>query len=602
MMSRLALQFPLIRTSFFAVYRAFARYMAIVAAAEAEVKRKSLLPGQHILLTTSSSASDSSVASAPGCGGNGGGATHQTTVVASSPTITATVPSDRAVLTKMGTESRLLASGPQRAAHDIQLVEAEGGAVTDVATVTEEEARAAEIATLLAHSEPLLEAAPLHSSTVTAATITTISLDGTGGGGIVTTSEPNVSEEDAMSLSSVRVRALGTLTPAKLGEALYAISGGGGNASGRGNNNNNNTSGSVGTPRLSAEELARIFRLSDLDHSKSISFREFLVAAALGYFLRDDIAADAAERANKMKEKENSSIITSTATTQHHVGFHTPAASLSLPGLASLSMPPPTGPVHISQHSPRRLAALSSAQPEAPRPPVSPRRLALNTEAGLTTATGVSATTPVSTVARGTSPRGGAFTFVQPAPAAPVAAAATTLTVPNTGRPGHRSANSLSSLAVPTSTSPSPPAILRPSSASLSGRSTGGHNLSATSSNATAAAAAATTTTSNNTTNSVNTANARNPHFLEVQRGFRVVFHAFREMDLDLSGGVDLAELKRALFAATTLKSDAALLEHRFRELDFDASGEVSLSEFLYGVVSWVGLMDEDDVDEVAAR
>ena len=54
MISRLALQFPLIRTSFFAVYRAFARYMKIVKTAEAEVRRKSLVGMHHPTATVTS--------------------------------------------------------------------------------------------------------------------------------------------------------------------------------------------------------------------------------------------------------------------------------------------------------------------------------------------------------------------------------------------------------------------------------------------------------------------------------------------------------------------------------------------------------------------
>ena len=83
--------------------------------------------------------------------------------------------------------------------------------------------------------------------------------------------------------------------------------------------------------------------------------------------------------------------------------------------------------------------------------------------------------------------------------------------------------------------------------------------------------------------------------FVEIQRGFRVVYRAFQDMDQDGSGGVDSEELKNALFAATNLKNDKEILEMRFKELDFDASGEVDLAEFVYAMTSWVGLMDEED-------
>jgi Ca2+-binding EF-hand superfamily protein len=75
------------------------------------------------------------------------------------------------------------------------------------------------------------------------------------------------------------------------------------------------------------------------------------------------------------------------------------------------------------------------------------------------------------------------------------------------------------------------------------------------------------------------------------------VYEAFREMDADGSSTVEAAELKRALFSAAPMRSDEALLERRFAELDFDASGAATLPEFLYGVVSWVGLLEEDDMD-----
>jgi Ca2+-binding EF-hand superfamily protein len=87
------------------------------------------------------------------------------------------------------------------------------------------------------------------------------------------------------------------------------------------------------------------------------------------------------------------------------------------------------------------------------------------------------------------------------------------------------------------------------------------------------------------------------PYFEEVAYGFRVVRDAFDEMDDNHSGSVDTNELKNALFS-TRFKSDAHInvLEQRFKELDFNGDGDVEFKEFLYGVVSWVGLMD--DVEE----
>jgi len=68
-------------------------------------------------------------------------------------------------------------------------------------------------------------------------------------------------------------------------------------------------------------------------------------------------------------------------------------------------------------------------------------------------------------------------------------------------------------------------------------------------------------------------------------------------MDTDGSGEIEAAELKRALFSAAPMRSDEALLERRFKELDFDNSRSVTLPEFLYGVVSWVGLLEDEELD-----
>lgn len=91
------------------------------------------------------------------------------------------------------------------------------------------------------------------------------------------------------------------------------------------------------------------------------------------------------------------------------------------------------------------------------------------------------------------------------------------------------------------------------------------------------------------------------PAMIDVARGFRVIEQAFRDMDEDGSNSVESEELKKALFSASPLQHDTALLEKRFKELDFDDSGSVTLPEFLYGVVSWVGVMDEEDIDNLTA-
>ena len=44
---------------------------------------------------------------------------------------------------------------------------------------------------------------------------------------------------------------------------------------------------SVGAKNLSDQEIQRLFNLANLDHSKSITFRELLIAIAIGYYLRE---------------------------------------------------------------------------------------------------------------------------------------------------------------------------------------------------------------------------------------------------------------------------------------------------------------------------
>lgn len=83
--------------------------------------------------------------------------------------------------------------------------------------------------------------------------------------------------------------------------------------------------------------------------------------------------------------------------------------------------------------------------------------------------------------------------------------------------------------------------------------------------------------------------------FTEIQRGFKAVEKAFRDMDDDQSNSVDAQELKNALFSASSLGTSNEILELRFKELDFNADGDVSLPEFMYCLLSWVGFADEEE-------
>jgi Ca2+-binding EF-hand superfamily protein len=91
------------------------------------------------------------------------------------------------------------------------------------------------------------------------------------------------------------------------------------------------------------------------------------------------------------------------------------------------------------------------------------------------------------------------------------------------------------------------------------------------------------------------------PTFLEIQRGFKVVQDAFKEMDTDNSNSVDAAELKKALFdtvldtnSPMAAKNHQELLEKRFAELDFDHDGDIYFTEFLFGFVGWVFTENEE--------
>lgn len=417
MISRLALQFPLIRTSFLGVYRAFSRYMEIVKIAESEVKRKSLRSGQTITVT------------APA----------------------ATQPAQPPALQKAGTESAL--HSIRHEGRDLQLVETEGGAVSDLASITEDEARKAEIQLLL--SEPLMTT-PLMTPVI----------------------GPMV--PSAFSETSIRVKQLGTLTVGKLGEAIRLITA---------DPHGGADSGLV----LPKEEIQRLFKLSDLDDSHTISIKEFLIAMACGYFLKADLDQLAVEKRLGLNMMRGGRRATSLGG-----------------GSGSFGQPPSPRPLFSSAHTLPAVATNVATEDDV-TPQASPRVMKLEIE-------------PPAPTGR-LSPRGA--TFVQPGPT-------------NTLQP------------------PSP------------------------------------------VSSSCSTAPALSPQHAEIQRGFRVVFHAFQEMDTDGSGSVDHAELKRALFATANLKNDEAILEKRFAELDFDSSGEIEFNEFLFGICAWVGLMHEDgdDLDE----
>lgn len=92
----------------------------------------------------------------------------------------------------------------------------------------------------------------------------------------------------------------------------------------------------------------------------------------------------------------------------------------------------------------------------------------------------------------------------------------------------------------------------------------------------------------------------RNPNFMEVQRGFKVVEEAFRRIDADHGGTVNPAELKAALFNLHDNEATSDILEARFKELDFDGDKDIRFPEFLYGFATWVGYDDEEEEEEEA--
>eukprot|EP01083_Nonionella_stella_P230609 815007_1 len=89
----------------------------------------------------------------------------------------------------------------------------------------------------------------------------------------------------------------------------------------------------------------------------------------------------------------------------------------------------------------------------------------------------------------------------------------------------------------------------------------------------------------------------KNDHaeFKKVQDGFKVIETAFRLIDDDNSGTIDIDELKGALFE--TSMGDQTVVEERMHELDFDDDKNIEFQEFIYGFAAWVGF-ENDDIDD----
>ena len=48
----------------------------------------------------------------------------------------------------------------------------------------------------------------------------------------------------------------------------------------------------LGARDLGDDEIAKLFDMADLDKSKSVEFREFLIAVSVGYYLKEDVVSD----------------------------------------------------------------------------------------------------------------------------------------------------------------------------------------------------------------------------------------------------------------------------------------------------------------------
>jgi len=80
-----------------------------------------------------------------------------------------------------------------------------------------------------------------------------------------------------------------------------------------------------------------------------------------------------------------------------------------------------------------------------------------------------------------------------------------------------------------------------------------------------------------------------------VRNGFHIVREAFKKIDADHGGSLDVNEMKMAFFeAAGASPQTEELLEKRFSELDIRGTGRISIMDFTYGIFNWVGMLDED--------
>jgi len=488
-MSRLALQFPLVRASFLAVYRAFERYMMISAKADAVVQRRRtdrlsrgggggkdgvLVDGK--LLKSSAAKAESKLSKQP--------TESMLSAVAADSTTALNRPARQAGDIVLEAEDDHEADAPtaaQTPSNKLDEVQHNASSKPNMATSasassphspnpandeeSDEEVRAKEMKEMMQSEKgPLLEraAAELKESEDQEAKKSAAEAHSNQDGQVAGTTSSGSNEANQPEfkpitpLTAMRIRQLGTVPPSKLGEALAFITGG----------------GVVGSSsQLSQEEIADLFRLADLDGSGGISWREFILVCACGYFLKDEIAE--VERARK--EEEAAAATTATATAAGQDG---------------------EGEKEKEENKP---AAKSEASPADKEP---------NT------------------------PKGNKF-FPKDN---------------NKDDDNKKAADA-----------------------------------------------------DDETDTHVHVPPTRTyslfPHIDHVRKGFQVVARTFWDMDEDSSGQIDVSEFRNALFSGTPSAQDTQLLDRRFEELDFDRSGAIDLQEFLYGVVSWIGLMDDEEVE-----
>jgi Ca2+-binding EF-hand superfamily protein len=435
------------------------------------------------------------------------------------------------------------------------LIDAFPSAAAELETLSEEEQRTHEIHAMLASSRAPLLAVPLEEESAAlaseagspsapeSAALIPLLLINTASPALpsaVTSkhSSPTTSAANALAaqtfatarlpaVSAARVAQLGNLSAEHLGDALQAVTG--------------------AAEPLPPDEIQQLFKLADLDHSAEISFREFLVAVALGYFLREDLQRDRNARAARVAAKAAAHATAEAELALAMATGHEAAAAGQVPSSPVTSLQLDAATATGPRNSPRLIAPKPSGSPPstARGPSANPAGAAELGDAppapqrnNLTPQNRTPVLGPIGT-------RSGATSSLSSSPA-PSAAAA------NSGPPPSLPGMSLSL----------PANERKPSNekvSSLSLHAPQGSSLDHTAANA----------------------------FHAVARGFRVVYTAFNEMDADGSGQVDPSELKRALFSAAPMRQDQQILEQRFAELDIDASGEINLPEFLYGVVSW---------------